>query len=174
MASVCLLNDSVYFPLEAQSTDSPQWATHRITFRVTQRYNSWGLSHSHSSHASAGSHTVGSPLLCWGYKWLPLAPFQLSFNSQPTFHDWSPLLNPVLSLSLLLVQLDGLRYITGETGSAGRQKEESDFHDTFWFRSSPDMPLSHKCVCPVYSFLLLAEQLDPYYGSCEYWVIKCK
>lgn len=60
-ASVCLLVSMIYFPLTAQSTDSPQWVTHSITFRVTQDYNSQALSHTHSSHALAGSHTVDSP-----------------------------------------------------------------------------------------------------------------
>lgn len=60
--SVCLLVYMIYFPLAAQSTDSPQWVTHSsIRFRVIQRYSSWGLSQTHISHALAGSHTVDSP-----------------------------------------------------------------------------------------------------------------
>lgn len=51
----------IYFPLAAQSTDSPQWVAHSIAFRVTQHYNSQALLHTHSSRALASSHTVDSP-----------------------------------------------------------------------------------------------------------------
>ena len=114
-----LLVYMIYFPPAAQSTDSPQWVTHSITFRVTQRSQFMGgLSHTHSSHVSAGSHTVDKSLLCWGYKWLPLASFQQPFNSQPTFPDWRKPALSELSLSLLLVKMAGWRYIIRRTGGA--------------------------------------------------------
>lgn len=50
-----------------------------------------------------------------------------------------------------------------EAWQAGRQEEESDFHDTLGFKCAPDMLLSCMCVCPVFSFLVMAvyPELDP-------------
>ncbi len=73
----------------------------------------------------------------------------------------APLPSPVLSLSLLLGWLNGLKYIIRGTGSAGRQEEESE---------------SETCVYLMLSFPMMADhsELDPYYSFCKYWVIKCK
>lgn len=47
------------------------------------------VAHTYLPCFSKQSHS-GQSLLFWGYKWLPLAPFQQPFNSRPTFPNWRP------------------------------------------------------------------------------------
>lgn len=92
--SLCLphgVYDTIYFPLAADGTDSPQWVTHTHTQHYIQGHTARQFmgahthTHTHSSHAFAGSHTVDSPSSAGvinDFLWLPS---NSSFDSQPSF-----------------------------------------------------------------------------------------